>query len=259
MRKRFPPAITAVAASLALLASCASVPEPPAEVAPVAPPIDAPDTRIVYRTSESVEQDYRFTLALYEDGSARLETRLPDESPPFLELGLWEAREQMMLVVITRTRRLDYDAARPILFEVQGSRIVARDYDQLFYGNDGMDMSEVDASDEPLLADTSWRLTRLDYGGELYVPGTESEYTLRFSENGTLNAGADCNRATGLYSDIASFLTLSSLVAAEAACEADSFSHDYVTALRATRRYEVIGSTLVISGENGLEALFESM
>jgi heat shock protein HslJ len=176
-----------------------------------------------------------------------------------LELGEWESRDQMLLVVVTRTRRLDYDSARPILFAQQDGTIRARDYDKRFYGPGGMVMTEVDVPAQPLLSETTWRLTRLEYAGELYQPAEGSTYTVTFAENGTLNARADCNRVTGLYSDLASFLTLSSLVATEAACEGRSFSDEYVAALRATRSYEVVAGTLVFSGDNGLLAQFETM
>ncbi|MFP4375709.1 MAG: hypothetical protein ACLFP4_01585, partial [Spirochaetales bacterium] len=173
---------------LLFLASCASAPEPPEEVAPVEPVLDAPVLSAVYQTHGDGDGDsaHRFVLALYDDGTARLETRLPDDSPPFLELGEWEQRDAMLLVVITQTRRLDYDEPRPILFEMRGEVIAAIDYDTLFYGDGGMQLSEVDASAEPLLAETSWRLMRLEHSGELYQPSAEGDYTITFAENGTL-------------------------------------------------------------------------
>ncbi|MCR5888273.1 META domain-containing protein [Hymenobacter sp. J193] len=101
---------------------------------------------------------------------------------------------------------------------------------------------------EPLLLDTRWQLTILGTTPVSEIPNFFAKPDLQLSAGtGRLAAHAYCNGMGGTFITAAgNQLSFDQLTVTLATCEDDAtgFENRYFTALRATRRYVVLDSTL---------------
>lgn len=90
---------------------------------------------------------------------------------------------------------------------------------------------------DPALTETLWQLDQILYNdGTVLTPGESNIYTVRFFEDGTLLARADCNNVRGSYDlDSPDFITLgaSTLVA----CGPNSIDDEYRSGLQEAVNY----------------------
>lgn len=92
-----------------------------------------------------------------------------------------------------------------------------------------------------------WTLTDFPGGGEI----SEPRYSVQFMPDGTVGIGADCNRASGLWSGGDGALDITVTLQTLAACPPDSLEQPYLQALDGVTGYTLTGTTLVLHGAAG--------
>jgi heat shock protein HslJ len=92
-----------------------------------------------------------------------------------------------------------------------------------------------------------WRLTEFPAVGAVAEP----LYTVQFLADGTVDIGADCNRAGGTWSGGDGALALAVTTSTLAYCPPPSLSQPYLVALNGVTGYTLLGTTLVLHGAAG--------
>jgi putative lipoprotein len=111
--------------------------------------------------------------------------------------------------------------------------------------------SEGDASGTAILVGSVWVLVtyQAESGFEEAVPPNE-RYTLSFTADGRIAGQADCNRYSGVYSEPGPgrLAVGPNMIATMAACPPESRSQDFLRAVGAATRYELVGAELKLFG-----------
>jgi heat shock protein HslJ len=103
--------------------------------------------------------------------------------------------------------------------------------------------------DELWQAQGMWQLTSL---GGAAIPNPQN-YTLRFSEDGSVAVQADCNRCFGNYETNGNAMTIGpAMGCTRAFCGQDSYSNEYIMALGSATRFVRQGDTLEITYSGGV-------
>jgi heat shock protein HslJ len=76
-------------------------------------------------------------------------------------------------------------------------------------------------------------------------------YTVQFLPDGTVDIGADCNRAGGTWSGGDGALSIAVTTSTRAYCPPPSISEQYLAALNGVTGYTLLGTTLVLHGVAG--------
>ncbi len=76
-------------------------------------------------------------------------------------------------------------------------------------------------------------------------------YTVQFLPDGTVDIGADCNRAGGTWSGGDGALSIAVTTSTAAYCPPPSLSEPYLAALNGVTGYTLLGTTLVLHGAAG--------
>jgi heat shock protein HslJ len=92
-----------------------------------------------------------------------------------------------------------------------------------------------------------WTLTAFPGVGAIAEP----LYTVQFLADGTVDIGADCNRAGGIWSGGNGALTIAVTTSTRAYCPPPSISEPYLAALNGVTSYTLLGTTLVLHGAAG--------
>ena len=92
-----------------------------------------------------------------------------------------------------------------------------------------------------------WTLTAFPGVGAIAAP----LYTVQFLPDGTVDIGADCNRAGGTWSGGDGALSIAVTTSTRAYCPPPSLSEPYLAALNGVTGYTLLGTTLVLHGAAG--------
>ena len=92
-----------------------------------------------------------------------------------------------------------------------------------------------------------WTLTAFPGVGAVAAP----LYTVQFLPDGTVDIGADCNRAGGTWSGGDGALSIAVTTSTAAYCPPPSISEPYLAALNGVTGYTLLGTTLVVHGAAG--------
>ena len=92
-----------------------------------------------------------------------------------------------------------------------------------------------------------WTLTAFPGVGAIAEP----LYTVQFLPDGTVDIGADCNRAGGTWSGGDGALSIAVTTSTRAYCPPPSLSEPYLAALNGVTGYTLLGTTLVLHGAAG--------
>ena len=76
-------------------------------------------------------------------------------------------------------------------------------------------------------------------------------YSAQFLPDGTVDIGADCNRAGGTWSGGEGALSIAVTTSTRAYCPPPSISEPYLAALNGVTGYTLLGTTLVLHGATG--------
>ena len=93
-----------------------------------------------------------------------------------------------------------------------------------------------------------WSLTSFPGVGSIAEPG---RYTVQFLADGTVAAGADCNRAVGIWSGGDGAITITITASTLALCPEGSLGETFVQGLNGATSYTLSGATLVLHGAAG--------
>jgi heat shock protein HslJ len=97
----------------------------------------------------------------------------------------------------------------------------------------------------------SWRLVRLEKGGQASVELAPSDrFAVEFS-NGRALATADCNRCSGSYTAAAGTLTVGPLACTRAFCSSAPLDSDFTALLGGAERWSVAAGQLELRAPNG--------
>ena len=98
----------------------------------------------------------------------------------------------------------------------------------------------------------TWKLQSLVRGDQAGATIKDpSLFTLSLAEDGTLQARADCNRASGGYTVSGSTLSIGPLASTKAYCASAPLDTDYLMLLSGENTVSVSGSTLQLSSPRG--------
>ena len=92
-----------------------------------------------------------------------------------------------------------------------------------------------------------WTLTAFPGVGAVVEP----LYTVQFPPDGTVDIGADCNRAGGTWSEGDGTLAITVTTSTAAYCPPPSLSEPYLAALNGVTGSTLLGTTLVLHGAAG--------
>ena len=87
-------------------------------------------------------------------------------------------------------------------------------------------------------------------GTGLTVPNPEA-YTIRFTPDGQVVIGADCNRCSGSYTSAGTTLAIGPLACTQAACPPGSLFVPYTAALSGASAFQRNGNALRITSSTG--------
>jgi heat shock protein HslJ len=105
-----------------------------------------------------------------------------------------------------------------------------------------------DTPDAVVIPPVVWVLTSFPGVGAIADP---ERYTVQFVPDGTINARADCNWKTGVWSGGNGALDVTITMSTVAGCPEDSLEDPFVQALDAATSYLVDGFTLILTGPTG--------
>lgn len=118
----------------------------------------------------------------------------------------------------------------------------------------GEDTAQAVATPEPgpQLVGPVWELVTITLAtGATLLPG-EGDYTLRFTEDGRMDAGLDCNSGGSTYESTAEgSISIGPVVSTLMFCGDDSIAADFTGALQAATAYNFTGGDLFITTPDG--------
>jgi len=105
------------------------------------------------------------------------------------------------------------------------------------------------------LTSHTWELGASVINGEVVEIDSPENYTLTFNEDGTVSIKADCNNATGSYSDDGTTLSVEVGPTTLAACPADSLSEEFINLVSMGGNYTIAQGYLFIATNDGNSVL----
>ncbi|MBN2030284.1 META domain-containing protein [bacterium] len=104
--------------------------------------------------------------------------------------------------------------------------------------------------DLPLIG-TRWELSSIHYIFKSPIHVQKGEYTILFSDTGTVQSKVDCNACFGEFIlDDKKSISIQLGICTEVYCGADSKDNDFHDAIKNTTRYTINGNTLKLFFEN---------
>ncbi len=91
----------------------------------------------------------------------------------------------------------------------------------------GQEATETPEADAPSLVGSVWQWVQFGSGAEAFDV-TASDYTVTFTEDGSLHVRADCNVGSGSYTVEGSTLTVGNIATTRALCPPESLSQDFL-------------------------------
>jgi len=111
------------------------------------------------------------------------------------------------------------------------------------------------------ITEATWHLTSItSIHRQAIVPVEDMvNYTLKFNDDGTFDAKADCNQVGGTYTIVdASVLTMTLGPSTLAVCGEESLGDDYVQLLDDVKTYSIAENQMTLTLEDSSELLYQS-
>ena len=77
-------------------------------------------------------------LVLIDNGAAAMRTDYLNDEEPIVEIGAWELTDDSLTVTLTGRPDQEYDEAVTIVFADEGDQLVAVEYDETLFGEEGL-------------------------------------------------------------------------------------------------------------------------